>query len=134
MPKFNVKNVEKAPDKIKAGAEEMIKAPMWLIEQILLKHENAVLEVIKELHDENAALKEKIGFAVHLLRDIAAEPCNYDMEKQPAIYCANKFLAALDGREWPQVVSPNAGVERHAPQTDCGSDEARNRVSARTTC
>lgn len=28
----------------------------------------------------------------------------------------------------------NAGVERHAPESDCGSDEAGVRVSARTTC
>jgi len=33
VAKFNKKNVENAPDKIKAGAEEMIKAPMWLIDK-----------------------------------------------------------------------------------------------------
>lgn len=60
VAKFNKKNVENAPDKIKAGAEEMIKAPMWLIEQILLKHEKAVLEVMKELHDEKAKLEARI--------------------------------------------------------------------------
>ena len=103
MAKFNKKNVENAPDKIKAGAEEMIKAPMWLIEQILLKHEKAVLEVMKEMHDENAKLKEQIDKAVLLLRNIAAEPCDYDMEKQPAIYMANKFLAEMDGNAWPLV-------------------------------
>lgn len=64
MAKFNKKNVENAPDKIKAGAEEMIKAPMWLIEQILLKHEKAVLEVMKELHDENVRLRSAIERAL----------------------------------------------------------------------
>jgi len=64
MAKFNKKNVENAPDKIKTGAEEMIKAPMWLIEQILLKHEKAVLEVMKELHDENARLRGAIERAI----------------------------------------------------------------------
>jgi hypothetical protein len=64
MAKFNKKNVENAPDKIKAGAEEMIKAPMWLIEQILLKHEKAVLEVMKELHDENTKLRGAIERAL----------------------------------------------------------------------
>lgn len=37
---------------------------------------------------------------------------------------------------WMPLPEPpsNAGVERHAPETDCGSDEAGVRVSARTTC
>jgi hypothetical protein len=51
--------IAKAPesDKVRAASAEMIKTPLWLIEQILLKHETAVIEVMKELNDELLALK-----------------------------------------------------------------------------
>jgi hypothetical protein len=50
-------------------------------------------------------------------------------------------LAALGNGQVPRVVAEawrcltaNAGVERHAPETYCGSEEAGVRVSDRTTC
>lgn len=39
-------------EKVKAAAVAMIETPMKLIRAILLKHEQAVIEVMKELSDE----------------------------------------------------------------------------------
>ncbi|TSA15465.1 MAG: hypothetical protein D4R79_00625 [Comamonadaceae bacterium] len=47
-------------DKVRVASAEMIKTPLWLIEQILLKHETAVIEVMKELNDEMLALKRAV--------------------------------------------------------------------------
>ena len=57
-----MKNIAKAPecDKVRVASAEMIKTPLWLIEQILLKHETAVIAVMKELHDELQALKQSV--------------------------------------------------------------------------
>lgn len=44
-------------DKARAAAKIMVETPLWFIEKILLKHEAAVFDVIKELHDEIAQLK-----------------------------------------------------------------------------
>ena len=57
-----LKNIAKASEseKVSVASEEMIKTPLWLIKQILLKHEIAVIEVMKELHDELQALKSAV--------------------------------------------------------------------------
>ena len=57
-----LKNIAKAAekDKVRVASVEMIKTPLWMIEQILLKHETAVIEVMKELHDEVVALKRAV--------------------------------------------------------------------------
>jgi hypothetical protein len=51
-PKPNMKRIAAADDKIAAAADEMIKGPMYFIEAILRKHEQAVLEVMAEQQDE----------------------------------------------------------------------------------
>lgn len=40
----------------KDDAAQMIKEPMWFIGEILMKHEEAVLEIIKELEKERKRL------------------------------------------------------------------------------
>jgi hypothetical protein len=57
-----MKAIAKAPesDKVRVASAEMIKTPLWMIEQILLKHETAVIEVMKELNDEMLALKRAV--------------------------------------------------------------------------
>jgi hypothetical protein len=47
-------------DKVRVASAEMIKTPLWLIEQILLKHETAVIEVMKDMYDELQALKSAV--------------------------------------------------------------------------
>ena len=62
-------------DKIKAAAVAMIEKPMELIEAILLKHEQAVIEVMRELHEENVKLKNRewVGLTDEELRHAYGE-------------------------------------------------------------
>jgi hypothetical protein len=52
--------------KVKAAALAMIETPMEMIQAILLKHEQAVIEVMRELHqaNETAVLAEREACAV----------------------------------------------------------------------
>jgi len=52
--------------KVKAAALAMIETPMEMIQAILLKHEQAVIEVMRELHQANeaAVLAEREACAV----------------------------------------------------------------------
>ena len=62
MNRPNLKAIAAAAehDKARVASKEMIKTPLWMIEQILLKHETAVIEVMKELNDELMALKRAV--------------------------------------------------------------------------
>jgi len=68
MPrKPDLKRIESAKDQCRTAAEEMVKSPLWFIEQILIKHETAVMEImqeqqqrIKDLEDEIAAMKAEV--------------------------------------------------------------------------
>lgn len=51
--------IDSAFDKAKAGAELLIENELSLIKCILIKHETAVLEVMKELHDRATAAEAK---------------------------------------------------------------------------
>lgn len=62
LKKLHAEAIEKAKteqDKIKAAAVAMIETPIELIKAILLKHEQAVIEVMRELHEENIKLKNR---------------------------------------------------------------------------
>ena len=68
LSKLHIEAVTKAKteqDKIKAAANAMIETPMELIKQILLKHEQAVIEVMRELSQEIDQLKNRnwVGLA-----------------------------------------------------------------------
>jgi hypothetical protein len=55
LSKLHVEAVAKAKtddEKVKAAAVAMIETPMEMIRAILLKHEQAVIEVMKELSEE----------------------------------------------------------------------------------
>ena len=62
LSKLHVEAVAKAKteqDKIKASANAMIETPMELIKAVLLKHEQAVIEVMRELSQEIDRLKSR---------------------------------------------------------------------------
>ena len=62
LSKLHIEAVTKAKteqDKIKAAANAMIETPMELIKAILLKHEQAVIEVMRELSVENEQLRNR---------------------------------------------------------------------------
>lgn len=69
MARLNIKKIEQAKDKIKAGAEEMIKTPIWMIEQILLKHEKAVLETMWEMQWEMQQEIDRLRAAIQQTLD-----------------------------------------------------------------
>lgn len=62
MKRCNMKAIAQAGehDKVRVASAEMIKTPLWMIEQILIKHETAVIEVMKELNDDLLALKRAV--------------------------------------------------------------------------
>ena len=41
------------------AAQEMVESPMWFIREVLVKHQTTVMEVMKELADENKRLKNR---------------------------------------------------------------------------
>ncbi len=53
------KAITNAKDQVNAAATVMIETPLELIKCILLKHETAVIEVMKELHEEKMELKQQ---------------------------------------------------------------------------
>ena len=62
LSKLHVEAIAKAKteqDKIKAAANAMIETPMELIKAVLLKHEQAVIEVMRELSLEIDRLKSR---------------------------------------------------------------------------
>ena len=62
LSKLHVEAVAKAKteqDKIKAAANAMIETPIELIKAVLLKHEQAVIEVMRELSQEIDRLKSR---------------------------------------------------------------------------
>ena len=62
LSKIHAEAVAKAKteqDKIKAAANAMIETPMELIKAVLLKHEQAVIEVMRELSQEIDQLKNR---------------------------------------------------------------------------
>lgn len=62
LSKLHAEAVAKAKteqDKIKAAANAMIETPMELIKAVLLKHEQAVIEVMRELSQEIDRLKSR---------------------------------------------------------------------------
>jgi uncharacterized protein YlxW (UPF0749 family) len=59
-PKPDLKKIAKADDKIATAlVTEMIKGPLWMIEQILHKHEQAVMEVMAEQQQEIRRLEDE---------------------------------------------------------------------------
>jgi len=59
LTKAEEKQIVLAVDKIEACAEVMIETPLHMIKCILMKHEKAVLEVMKELHERAKAAEAK---------------------------------------------------------------------------
>ena len=68
-------------DKVKAAAMAMIETPMEMIQAILLKHEQAVIEVMRELQEaKDAAVVAERQRIVNLLmiqHDMAKDRHNY---------------------------------------------------------
>ncbi len=63
----SVEEVNQADAKVKAAALAMIETPMDLIKTVLLKHEEAVIEVMRELHQQQKADEALLRIALTYL-------------------------------------------------------------------
>lgn len=84
LSKLHQETITKAKteqDKVKAAAIAMIETPMEMIKAILLKHETAVIEVMRELEqakqDTVKAERERIVNLLMLQHESAKERHNY---------------------------------------------------------
>lgn len=90
MPrKPDLKKIESAKDKIRAAAEEMVKSPLWFIEQILVKHETAVMEVMREQQAEIKSLRTAAKLGLNALC-MPCDRCNKAQTEK-----VNEAIAAL---------------------------------------
>ena len=101
LSKLHTEAIEKAKTeqaKVKAAALAMIETPMDLIKAVLLKHEEAVIEVMRELHQQQQA-------DTALLRQLLDDACavklcefNSMSSRNEMIRLLNKMIAALRER------------------------------------
>lgn len=76
LSKLHTEAIEKAKTeqaKVKAAALAMIETPMDMIKSILLKHEEAVIEVMGELHQQQQADEALLRQAVDALEIYGAQ-------------------------------------------------------------
>jgi hypothetical protein len=75
LSKLHTEAIEKAKTdqaKVKAAALAMIETPMGLIKAVLLKHEEAVIEVMRELHQRQQADEALLRQALDALENHTA--------------------------------------------------------------
>ena len=73
LSKLHAEAIEKAATdqaKVKAAALAMIETPMGLIKAVLLKHEEAVIEVMQELHQQRQKDEDLMQLAMECLEKI----------------------------------------------------------------
>ena len=87
------KSITNAKDQVKAAANVMIETPLELIKCILLKHETAVIEVMKELHDEKMRLQQQREELLVALLEISQVACSLSPEQK----IANSAIARVKG-------------------------------------
>jgi hypothetical protein len=75
LSKLHTEAIEKAKTeqaKVKAAALAMIETPMDLIKAVLLKHEEAVIEVMRELHQQQQADEALLRQALDAMTNVLA--------------------------------------------------------------
>lgn len=99
-------------EKVAAAATAMIETPMDLIRHILQRHEESVIEVMRELSVENDALRKDADFyqdQAHrlrgeraILRDSAKDViawCDNNPPAGDALYCIDRLRHAIAATE-----------------------------------
>lgn len=102
LSKLHTEAIEKARTeqaKVKAAALAMIETPMDLIKAVLLKHEEAVIEVMRELHQKQQADTALLRQALEALEAVVEhfDPYTGDNECRP-MENARYTIAALRER------------------------------------
>ena len=98
LSKLHTEAIEKAKTeqaKVKAAALAMIETPMDLIKAVLLKHEEAVIEVMRELQQQQQQDEALLRQALEVLHAII--PDVHDWYGKHT-YKAHKTIAALRER------------------------------------
>ena len=85
-------------DKVKAAAVAMIERPMEMIEAILLKHEQAVIEVMRELHEAKDVAVRAENEACAKMFDEMADQMVADMEPSTAVAWVRSKAAEIRAR------------------------------------
>lgn len=105
LSKRHTEAIEKAKTeqgKVKAAALAMIETPMDLIKAVLLKHEEAVIEVMCELHQQqqaDEALLRQVLEALEPYADIKPRDWKTDREKLWRSYDALRAALAEDAMQ-----------------------------------
>jgi len=85
-------------DQNKAAAMAMIKKPIEMIKAIMLKHEIAVIEVMRELHESREAAVRAENEACAKVLDEMADQMVADMEPSTAIAWVRSKAAEIRAR------------------------------------
>jgi putative heme iron utilization protein len=85
-------------DKNKAAAMAMIETPIEMIKAIMLKHEIAVIEVMRELHESREAAVRAENEACAKVFDEMADQMVADMEPSTAIAWVRSKAAEVRAR------------------------------------
>lgn len=89
-------------EKVRAAAETMVEEPLFLIKHILLKHETAVIEVMRELDVENAKLRGHLAILRDSAKDVIAW-CDQHPPAGDALYCITRLRNAIETTETPKA-------------------------------
>jgi putative heme iron utilization protein len=85
-------------DKNKAAAMAMIETPIEMIKAIMLKHEIAVIEVMRELHESREAAVRAENEACAKMFDEMADQMVADMEPSTAVAWVRSKAAEIRAR------------------------------------
>jgi putative heme iron utilization protein len=85
-------------DQNKAAAMAMIEKPIEMIKAIMLKHELAVIEVMRELHESREAAVRAENEACAKVLDAMASQMEADMEPSTAIAWVRSKAAEIRAR------------------------------------
>jgi putative heme iron utilization protein len=85
-------------DKNKAAAMAMIETPIEMIKAIMLKHEMAVIEVMRELHESREAAVRAENEACAKMFDEMADQMVADMEPSTAVAWVRSKAAEIRAR------------------------------------
>jgi acetoin utilization deacetylase AcuC-like enzyme len=110
LSKLHTEAIEKARTeqaKVKAAALAMIETPMDLIKAVLLKHEEAVIEVMRELHQKQQADTALLRQALEALE---LSPCSSKYEQD--CHVCNTISALRTRLSTGDKLSPTANLTK----------------------
>jgi putative heme iron utilization protein len=98
LHKKAITQAQNETDQNKAAAMAMIEKPIEMIKAIMLKHEIAVIEVMRELHESREAAVRAENEACAKVLDEMADQMEVDMEPSTAIAWVRSKAAEIRAR------------------------------------